>query len=296
MIAPDSLHLPAGERRRAHLLRHIDHVTMVGLEVGALNRPTVSPQDGKIYFADFTSTEDLRNRYRNVPSVQEGDIVGVDFVWSGSRLADLVGEVRFDYVIASHVIEHIPNPIYWLEQIAECLNPGGLLSLVIPDKRFTFDRARPLAILADIVGAYVEGATKPTSSQIFSHCSSHLQVDPIVAWSDPEGALNLEFPAVHTNKEAFDMTHQVWTSGQYFDVHCWPMTPASFLDIIHGLCAIVKFPFEIVAFTDSQVNEIDFFATLRRQDMTLCEDERLRRQYSAIEEARQKLRGTVGRE
>jgi hypothetical protein len=62
---------------------------MAGLEVGALNRPTVSREDGEILYADFTTTDHLRALYERVPSVDVDAIVNVDVsgrqVWRFDR-------------------------------------------------------------------------------------------------------------------------------------------------------------------------------------------------------------------
>jgi hypothetical protein len=196
-------------------------------------------------------------------------------------------------VLASHVVEHIPDIISWFAQIAECLNPAGILSLIIPDKRFSFDRIRPLSSLAQVVGAYVDGANKPTSAQVFEHIAYHLNVDVATAWTDPDG--QLDFPRVHSEPEAYQLAWNVRNSGSYFDVHCWVVTPSSMLDLIEGLCRIGQFPFEIAAFTDSQIHELDFFMTLRKQDDTISFEQRQQHQLASIENARKKVAVTSAR-
>ena len=54
----------------------------------------------------------------------------------------LPNERRVDFVIASHVIEYVPEMVSWLQCIGEALRPGGVLNLAIPasikiDKRLT---------------------------------------------------------------------------------------------------------------------------------------------------------------
>ena len=45
----------------------------------------------------------------------------------------------YDWIIASHVIEHVPNFISYLQQCEAMLKPDGILSFIIPDKRYCFD-------------------------------------------------------------------------------------------------------------------------------------------------------------
>ena len=42
-----------------------------------------------------------------------------------------------DYVVASHVLEHVANPIAALAECYRVIRPGGILYLVVPDRRAT---------------------------------------------------------------------------------------------------------------------------------------------------------------
>jgi SAM-dependent methyltransferase len=67
------------------------------------------------------------------------------------RLA-AIPDVSQDFVIASHVLEHLANPLAMLVDIHRVLRPGGLLVLLVPDRHRTFDRDRaptPLPHLID---------------------------------------------------------------------------------------------------------------------------------------------------
>ncbi len=69
---------------------------------------------------------------------------------------------------ASHVLEHVPNPIRWFEDVCSILAPGGKLHLKIPDSRYTFDFRRRPSGLSDLVAAYVEDRTRPTVDSTYA--------------------------------------------------------------------------------------------------------------------------------
>ncbi len=108
----------------------------MGLEIGALSNPILTKSEANIYYADHLSATDLREKYADEP-VEQDKIVPVDYVLGDKSLKSTIGRRRFDYVLASHVIEHIPDIITWLQDVSSILKPDGVLSLVIPDKRFT---------------------------------------------------------------------------------------------------------------------------------------------------------------
>jgi SAM-dependent methyltransferase len=69
------------------------------------------------------------------------------------RLASLADESQ-DFVIASHVLEHLANPIAMLLECFRVLRPEGLLVLLIPDRHKTFDRERSPTPLAHLIDEY----------------------------------------------------------------------------------------------------------------------------------------------
>jgi hypothetical protein len=92
-------------------------------------------------------------------------------------------ESPFDFVYASHVFEHLPNPVGWLEQVADVLEVGGKVSLVIPDKRFCFDVNRQATEIADLVDAYLSGRAHPSLRSICDFHSRIVAVDTLGLWS-----------------------------------------------------------------------------------------------------------------
>jgi SAM-dependent methyltransferase len=48
----------------------------------------------------------------------------------------------YDFVLASHVLEHVANPLRAIEEWRRVLVPGGTMLVIVPDRRATFDRRR----------------------------------------------------------------------------------------------------------------------------------------------------------
>lgn len=59
-----------------------------------------------------------------------------------------------DFVIASHVLEHVANPLALLVDIHRVLVPKGRLVLLLPDRHRTFDRDRTPTPLSHLIDEY----------------------------------------------------------------------------------------------------------------------------------------------
>jgi SAM-dependent methyltransferase len=73
----------------------------------------------------------------------------VDIVDDGEVLAT-IPDASLDFVIANHFIEHCQDPIGAITNHFRVLKAGGILYLAVPDKRFTFDRDRPVTPISHL--------------------------------------------------------------------------------------------------------------------------------------------------
>jgi SAM-dependent methyltransferase len=206
------------------------------------------------------STKDLKQKYRDEPVVTE-DIVEVDYVLKDNMSAS-VGGKKFDYIVASHVIEHIDDIVGWLKDIESVLKPGGILSLVIPDKRFTFDITRDESRPSEIIGAYIDGYKRPLASMVYDHLSQYVaDVSSERAWLDPRSYQNAG--KRWTNQEAYDLALES-KKGLFVDTHCYVFTPRSFLEVLKELTKIGLIGFEVEYFLETQLNELEFYVSLKK--------------------------------
>jgi len=203
--------------------------------------PMVSKSEGEIFYIDHDTTENIRAKYADDPNVDCEMIAPIDFVYRDNLSASVRG-MKFDYIIASHVFEHIPDPIGWLNECAECLKPGGHLGLAIPDKRFTFDLPRQLTSLADWIGAFAEKRKKPSPASVFES-----------AMTARDGVITDTWPVGHA-LESLD---------RYIDVHCTVCTAESFSNLMSDARKLGLHPFAIEAMFEPANDWIEFQARLR---------------------------------
>lgn len=165
------------------LREHIDVANGRGLEIGPLASPVVPRKLGDVYYVDHLATDDLIAKYTPDPNVDERMIVSTDFVWGANTLAEAVGSsAPFDYVVASHVLEHVPDLVGWLQEIGSVLRPGGRLSLAMPDRRYTFDVRRRDSDVSEVVEAYLLHLRRPAVRATFDHFYRFVVVDPGAIW------------------------------------------------------------------------------------------------------------------
>ncbi len=252
--------------RRAILLEGLDLGATQGLEIGPLHNPILAKSEARVLYVDHVGTEALREKYRGDPNVPAERIVAVDLVWNGD-LNEACGGRRFDYVVASHVIEHVPDLIGWLSQLKSVLHPSGGVRLIVPDRRYCFDYRRQSSSAADMILAHRARATAPGPRQILDFMLNIAPRDLADAW---RGAAASEQPPSRQEYNQAIAAMQLAAAGAYRDVHCWVFTPLSFARLMRQLAAYGLLGFACTRCAATAPDSLDFFVHLMATD-----DERL---------------------
>jgi SAM-dependent methyltransferase len=71
-----------------------------------------------------------------------------------------------DYVASSHVLEHVANPLAALAEWYRVLRPDGIVYLVVPDRRHTWDHTRQLTPVEHMVDDFIHGTTPCDATHI----------------------------------------------------------------------------------------------------------------------------------
>lgn len=215
----------------------------LGLEIGPSHSPIAPKRAGfRVHTVDHLTAEELRAKYAGHP-VDLGAIEDVDFVWHGEALPELVGGAgRYDWIVASHVIEHLPDPVGFLAGCAEVLRPAGVVSLIVPDTRCCFDCLGPITTTGQLLDAHLQGRTRPTPGQVFDHHADAVVRNDSLAWP-----LGTDAPprAIHGMAEAADLWRRARDTDDYIDVHLWRFVPDSFRLVLQDLRDLELTPFVI---------------------------------------------------
>jgi predicted SAM-dependent methyltransferase len=144
-----------------------------GLEIGCLH--TRLNVDANVRIVDFQDTETLRKNYKNDPNVNVDDIWPVDIVtnaWDLSKVSDN----SVDFVMSSHVLEHLPNPAIAIKEWLRVVKSGGIVFFIVPDMRHTFDKKRkltPVSVLIEKYNSKTDQVTYETYEEFINMVDSH---------------------------------------------------------------------------------------------------------------------------
>jgi SAM-dependent methyltransferase len=232
-----------------------------GIEIGPSFSPVAPKRLGyKVHVIDHLRQTQLVEKYKNA-NVPLNNIEDVDFVWTGQPYIELTGKRKFyDWIIASHVIEHVPDFIGFLNECDMILKDSGVLSLVVPDKRYCFDHFRPTTGLARVVDSHLNKDSVPTLGTVAEALLYSVSKKKQIAWaSGSEG----EYTFNHSLEEVLSVLKSIRDSGVYIDEHAWCFTPHSFRLLIHDLYQLGFISQQEISFFPTEGCE--FFVTLEHQ-------------------------------
>jgi SAM-dependent methyltransferase len=258
----------------------------IGLEIGPLDSPIALKARSDVRYVDIVGSTALHEKYRDDPNVEAADIVDVDFALQDPdggihSLPEVAGrDGPYDWVVASHVIEHVPDLIAWLDEIGQVTVDGGHLVLMIPDRRFTFDVLRSQTTIGQILQAHTTRDVVPSERAVYDHFRSYVDVPTTDLWSGRPG---IDYPRVFSVDRASALRSQVLATGEYIDSHVWLFTPAVFVEQIVELGTLGLCDFVVEAITPTLVNDLEFFASLRRLPRGLTADQRREEQTSGVQ-------------
>lgn len=240
------------------LLRSCISRDKAGIEIGPWCSPLAPKRDGyRTTVVDVRDLEQLRTmaEQRGFPAEKVANLEAVDVIGDASRLHELVRSAGitsgYGWIISSNNIEHLPDAIGFLSSCGELLEPDGLLGMVVPDKRFCFDRYQPLTTLAGMLRARASLADpfEPSWAAFQQKSLAALLVAPDGsrrhAWSIE--ADRPDAVAVGDCRPAFRTLSDSLTDNapETFFGHRWRFTPASFELFVQDLRAVGLIALEI---------------------------------------------------
>jgi SAM-dependent methyltransferase len=245
------------------------------LEIGAGYNPLVPKAGGWNSFSlDHATREELIAKYQG-HGIDTRLIEDVDFLWKDGPLESAIPSEQigsFDACVASHLIEHIPDPIGFYNSLGYIIGQNGVISLAVPDKRFTFDFFRPFSTTSQMIQAHREVRTRHSKISAFDNCALLCRVGTNIVWSAGTDASPIEFMS-HKLSDALSAyeNHDQNDGSPYVDMHGWIYTPSSFELAILELnnLGFIDWTIDVSYPTVG----CEFFVTLKRSQQRLSDDE-----------------------
>jgi len=78
---------------------------------------------------------------------------GYQFIGEASDLRDFENN-KYDFLLASHCLEHCANSLKTVEEWLRVIKPGGCLLMILPGKQYTFDHNRPVTSFEHLLADY----------------------------------------------------------------------------------------------------------------------------------------------
>lgn len=178
-----------------------------GLEIGALHEHTHLSSGATVEYADAISKEQAKQLF---PEIDASKLVDVQHIidLDKSGLTQFESE-RFSFVILSHVIEHVANPVNVVKELFRVCKSGGLVLIAAPDKRYTFDKNRQLTPFDHLWAEYEQQCTEVTDEHYLDFIKG---VHPEIMERSPEEIKQ----AVAGVKSRREHAH-VWDSAAFAD-------------------------------------------------------------------------------
>ena len=236
-----------------------------GIEIAPYFNPIVDHTRNNVLYVDCIDNDEIQRKAADNPGAEGRVIPRVDAVWKPGRpLAKCIGREPLSYAIASHVLEHVPNPLGWIQEIIECLEPGGILAILLPNRERTMDFYRRPTTFADVMGWSIEKSSRPTPTQVMDFLSQSFEDDGTQNFMamPPFSAAKRHY----TDTDAIGFAEFVAKKDHYLDVHCSVWTPNSFIDVFSRIINAGKLHVELDGPYFPSDSPIEFVTYLHKQD------------------------------
>lgn len=129
-----------------------------GLEIGG---PSIYLYPSGIY----TAPSKLDNVVFSENTLWNNTVNNTDYTFNGKTtpgkviISDIVNLEKiknksYDFIVASHILEHVVNPLKGISEITRILKDDGICILVLPWKEGTFDHKRPISSFSKLLDNY----------------------------------------------------------------------------------------------------------------------------------------------
>jgi hypothetical protein len=232
---------------------------MFGLEVGPGYAPTLPRSKGfNVETLDHATADAIREKYRRL-GADISQVEHVDYVSDGRPVHKIIPRRHeYDFILASHVLEHFTDPLGFLKSCELLLKPSGSLVLIVPDKRRCFDAFQSLTTTGDFLQAHREHSSRHAAGRAFDFIANTVGLNGAGIWEKDDVGESALVNSLETAKSIFDSVNQ--PDAPYIDIHAWRFTPSSLRLIFQDLNNIGSI--ELLEQWFSDTDNFEFYISL----------------------------------
>lgn len=223
------------------------------LEIGPFCQPVF--RGPNVRYLDVLDAQQLRARAGEIGEDASGC---PDVIHFTNGLAEASGS-NLDVVFSSHNIEHQPDLIRHLNEVAAALRPGGFMVMLVPDKRYCFDHFLAETTIAEVVESFLDRRSTHTVRHVVEHVALTAHNDTARHWAGDHGVE----PNCTDGRLTLAINRLQEAGDAYIDVHAWKFTPTSFSAVIGALSIAGIHPMRIERVYDTPAGRNEFGVVLR---------------------------------
>jgi SAM-dependent methyltransferase len=220
-----------------------------GVELGPGHHPMPIPYPGvSVRYVDRWQPEENLALFTNIEAgatFPKPDIVANLDVDRLSALDD----ASQDFVIASHLLEHLADPLTQISEIYRVLKPGAVVLVYLPDRRHTFDRKRAATPLDHLIADHRDRATVVSDE----HIEDYLRKTDVwdSTWTPEQ------------ERDQFELNRQ-----RSIHVHCW--SEDEFLPVLVHTIVEMGMQWELLdaVFVEDVPGGFEFGFVMRKSQVT----------------------------
>ena len=142
-------------------------------ETGGLIYRSSTQMDNIIFSRETVWSSHVTGKYNYYPG-KTGNVIINDAV----NITN-VNDAAYDFVFASHCLEHIANPIKALKEWLRIIKTGGYVILILPEKTRCFDHKREISKFSTLLSQYEKNVGEDDLSTLPEILKNHdLVLDP----------------------------------------------------------------------------------------------------------------------
>jgi len=246
---------------RATFCQHIDTQESL-LELGPYARPQFRRPHFNVYYADICTPDQIRAeaaKHGYNPDLAPDHI---DIIVNPDRDPSIQTDLRFRQLFSSHTIEHQPDLIRHLREMANLADsPESIYFLAIPDRRYCFDHYQVDSTIAEVLGAHIEKRRRLLPSTLLQNELFGCHNNEYNHWLNDHGPHPMTKLTIERIRECMTNAQRLLT--EYVDSHAWKFTPESFDLIIELLYLLELQPWRIERIWTTARGSNEFYAILK---------------------------------